>query len=70
MSISKKEYEQLRYNSNYRGNFLSSIRSWTRTMQALGVTMNFPDDDTFQANVDAYLANRPRRPRIDWEAKE
>ena len=69
-SISKKEYEQLRYNSNYRGNFLSSIRSWTRTLQALGVALDFPDDDIFQANVDAYLATRPRRPRIDWESQK
>lgn len=70
MSISKRAYEQLRYNSNYRGNFLSTVRSMTRTLQALGVTLEFPAEDVFQANVDIYLANRPRRPRIDWEAQK
>lgn len=64
-----KQYNRLRYNKDYRKSFLTSVKSYTTTLQKLGATVILPDEQTFQANVDAYLASRPRRDRIDWEAE-
>ena len=64
-----KEYNRKRYNKDYRKSFLISVKSYTTTLRKLGATVTLPDDATFQANIDAYLASRPRRERIDWGAE-
>ena len=64
-----KDYNHKRYVKDYRKSFLQTVKSYTNTLQKLGATVTLPDDATFQANVDAYLAVRPRRERIDWEVE-
>lgn len=64
-----KEYNRRRYRNDPKRSFLNSVRSYIKILTALGVTCSLPDDDTFDAKVDAYLLNRPTRSRIDWEEK-
>lgn len=65
-----KEYNRIRYRSNPRRNFEQEIRSHVKKLRALGCVVTFPPEDELNAAIDNYLANRPRRERIDWEAME
>lgn len=65
-----QEYNRRRYNHDYRKSFLTSVKSYARTLAALGCTVTFPDDEEFQRAVDVYIENRPRRSRADWGKDE
>lgn len=65
-----KEYNRLRYRSNPRHTFEQEIRSHAKKLRALGCIVTFPSEDELAAAIDNYLANRPRRERIDWGAAE
>lgn len=65
-----KEYNRLRYRSTPRRNFENDIRSYVKKLQTLGYTVTPPPDDQLDAAIENYLANRPRRERIDWGAVE
>ena len=65
-----KEYNRLRYRSNPRRNFENDLRSYVKKLQTLGYTVTPPPADQLDAAIDNYLANRPRRERIDWGAAE
>lgn len=64
----KKEYNQLRYRANPRENFIYGIKSKVKILRDLGFVVSPPPEDVLNAAIDNYLANRPRRERIDWEA--
>lgn len=57
------EYYKKRYRARYRQYFVNSVRSYARTLSALGYVVTPPDDDALDASIDAYLAARPRRER-------
>ena len=65
-----KEYNRIRYRTNPRRNFEQEIRSNAKKLRALGCIVTFPPEEELRTAIDAYLANRPRRERIDWEAVE
>ena len=65
-----KEYNRLRYRSTPRRNFENDLRSFVKKLQTLGYTVTPPPADQLDAAIDNYLANRPRRERIDWGAAE
>ena len=68
MSITIKEYNKLRYRQ--RKNFVSEVKSRANMHRSLGCVVTFPPEDELNSAIDNYLANRPRRDRIDWEAVE
>lgn len=68
MSITIKEYNKLRYRQ--RKSFVSEIKSRANMLRALGCVVTFPPDAELDSAIDDYLANRPRREKIDWEAVE
>lgn len=70
MPMTYKEYNRLRYRKDMKHSFLISVRSYIRILTALGATVFFPDEESFDANVDAYLLNRPTRNRPMEEAGE
>ena len=57
------EYYKKRYRSRYRQFFVNSVRSYVRTLSALGYVITPPEADALDANIDAYLVTRPRRER-------
>lgn len=61
-----KEYNRLRYRSNPRRTFEHDLRSYVKKLQTLGYTITPPPAEQLDAAIDNYLANRPRRERIDW----
>lgn len=65
-----KEYNKLRYRKNPRRTFEQEIRSHAKKLRALGCIVTFPSEVELNTAIDHYLANRPRRERIDWEAME
>lgn len=65
--LTYKEYNRMRYRSNPRRTFEQEIRSNAKKLRALGCIVTFPPKDELNAAIDNYLANRTRRPRIDWE---
>ena len=68
--MNHKEYNYWRYHANPRHTFEQEIRSHAKKLRALGCIVTFPSEDELAAAIDNYLANRPRRPRIDWEVVE
>lgn len=68
--MTHREYNQWRYHANPRRTFEQEIRSHAKKLRALGCIVTFPPEEELSAAIDTYLANRQRRPRIDWEVVE
>lgn len=62
-----REHNRQRYEKNRRSMFVSEIKSAVTRLRAVGCIVTPPPEDELNAAIDNYLANRPRRPRIDWE---
>lgn len=61
------EYYKLRYHSDPKRTFMTTIRSHQKILKQLGFTVIPPDTQTLNHAVDAYLENRQRRPRLNDE---
>lgn len=66
--ITRKEYNKLRYRANPRRSFEQEIKSRIKMLRDLGFVVILPPEDELNAAINSYLANRPCREKIDWEA--
>lgn len=65
MGMTRKEYNQMRYQADYRHSTASRMKSAANLLARVGCTVIFPDD--YEARIDEYARTCPRRERIDWE---
>ena len=65
--MNRKEWNRLRYASNYEATTASRARSAVNLLTRLGCTVTLPAADDFAAAIRDYAANCPRRQRIDWD---
>lgn len=59
-----KQYNRRRYQSNYRQNFIKTIRSHANILRKVGYSVTEPAPELFDSAIDEYLATRPRRERL------
>lgn len=63
-NMTVREYNQLRYKSNPKKNFLTTIKSYKNILTALGFVITDPDKETLDKAIDDYLEKRTKRYRI------
>ena len=67
--MTTKEYNKLRYHSNPKKTFMTTIRSYKKILTSLGFVVVDPDTETLEKAVDSYLEARPQRQRLDMGAE-
>ena len=65
--MTTKEYNKLRYHSNPKKTFMTTIRSYQKILKQLSFIVIPPDEQTLNRVVDVYLENRQSRSRLDLE---
>lgn len=67
--MTTKEYNKLRYHSNPKKTFMTTIRSYKKILSSLGFVIVEPDEEALEKAVVLYLESRPQRQRLETGAE-